>query len=664
MRRQAEKIKVVGTFVSGIQRVHRTLAPHAYSVILGAALACTLAAKFYHAFRCEVTYEYLTWITTDVSVLLGLEALLAMICYRWRSDWVIRMATIIAAVACTWSVINAAWIIRMGTQILPVEVLPLIKDPFNHFHIVGVTLTKMPVAAFALLGPSAVALTFFIVVLARPAKPRYSSRRLFFSRIAGALLLVIVAVPARTAVSARPKSSQVATSGLQYNSQLKALASMVLPDASPIHEDDFLAAHREIPTAQQIDLPQRNETFKSAPNVVVVILESIQYAYTSMGSADKHLTPYLQTFADQGVLFTQMRSTLTHTSKAIFSLMTGRYPCASQDVVEAIPARASYAGLPTILKHQSGYRTAFFQSAKGDFESRPSLVENLGFDRYWAREQLHDPNKYLGYLAADEFALIDPMARWIQSDKRTPFLLTIMCSAAHDPYEVPTWYDEPAKEVVVRYEQVVSYTDAFLKALDHSLASLGVADNTIVCIVGDHAEAFGEHGKHGHEKVGFEEALRIVWALRSPQGIRAGTHIDQPVSSIDVTPTLLALLGFDESQGFFDGDNAMAPMPPDRRVFFSGWVPEGPAGYIMGNRKYLHNPSVNELVMYDLEDDPLELNRLELSEPQVERVTADIIAWRKTTLFNTGREPRGRQYVFGQWLCRWSGRDSVTKYIE
>lgn len=645
-----------------VQKLHRVLAPHAHSVIMAGALFCTLAAKYFHAFRCGVTNEYMVWILPDLSVLLGVEAVLALVCFRWRKTWMIRTTTIIAAVICTWSVINAAWIIRMGAQILPTELLPLIRDPLNHLNIIGINLVKMPGAAFALLGPSAVALTFIFVVLAKPAQPSYTHQRLFISRIVAVVLLVILTIPAKSTMAERRKPSQVATSGLQYNSQLKALASMVLPDASPIDKDDLQQAMRDIPTADQMMLPVTSTPVRH-PNVVMVILEGVQYAYTSFADPDNDPTPFLRSFAEDGAVFTQMRSTLTHTSKAIFSLLSGRYPSGSQDVVEAVPVNQPYASLATILTRQRGYRTAFFQSARGTFEARPSLVKNLGFDRFWAREHLNDPNQFLGYLGADEFGLLDPLSEWFQADQQ-PFFTAIMCSATHDPYEVPLWYAEPAKEPIDRYKQGVTYTDAFLKALDDRLHQLGIADNTLVCIVGDHAEAFGEHGKHGHERVAFDEVLRVVWTLRAPAGISAGTRIDRPVSSVDVTPTLLSLLGFDIDAGDFDGLDVLHKTNEQRKVFFSGWVPEGPAGYIEGNNKYVHTPSLQEVLVYDLKRDPLELNGTLLETEQADTVVDTLIQWRKQTLFRPKQDMRGSRVVFDAWLCRWNDRAPVTKCIE
>jgi arylsulfatase A-like enzyme len=657
MPTEIKKKECTPGLLHSIQRIHRALAPHAYSLIMLGALVCTVAVKFYHALRYDVTHEFLGWILADLVVLLGVEAVLAVLCFRWPKRWMIRSAMVFAAIICTWSVINGAWVIKTGAQILPVEVLPLVKDPLNHLGIIGIGLAKMPVQAFALLGPSSVALTFFFFVLANPACPKQSGRFLF-GRILITLVLLGIAIPTRGTMAARRRPSQLATSSLHFNSQLKALTSIVMPDSGPLTREDFLTARRQILRENQINLPVNDSARRL--NVVMVVLESIQYSHTSFVQKDHDPTPFLRKFADEGVLFTNTRSTLTHTSKALFSLLSGRYPCASQDVVEAVPTENHYASLATVLNRQLGYRTAFFQSAKGSFEARPSLVKNLGFDTFWAREHNNDPNCFLGYLAADDFIMLDPMADWIKSDTK-PFFAVTLCSAAHDPYEVPSWYGEPAKEPQDRYKQIVSYTDRFVEKLDNRLAEMGLKDNTVVCIVGDHAEAMGEHGKVGHERIGFEEVLRIVWAIRSP-GLQAGSKIHTPVSSIDVAPTLFSLLGFDEKAGAFAGKNALLPIAPDRRIFFSGWIPGGPAGYIVGNKKYLYTPSVDEVSAYDLTSDPQELASLFVSDNQARLIAEVLIDWRKKTVFQPQQEQRGKRLVFNTWLCSWAGRDPTAKY--
>jgi hypothetical protein len=143
-----------------IRRLYYFLASRAYSVIMLGALFCALLVKLFHSLRYDSVSEYIGWILADISFLLLVEVILALVCFRWPKKWILRTATIIAAIVCTWSVMNAGWLIRTGTQILPSVLLPLIRAPLHTLCIIGVNLIKMPRAAIILLGPSAVALTF------------------------------------------------------------------------------------------------------------------------------------------------------------------------------------------------------------------------------------------------------------------------------------------------------------------------------------------------------------------------------------------------------------------------------------------------------------------------------------------------------------------------
>jgi len=636
-----------------IRRLYYFFAPRAYSVIVFGALFCALLVKFYHSLRYDLVGEYIGWVLADISFLLLIEVILALVCFRWPKRWVLRTATIIAAVVCTWSVMNAGWLIRTGTQILPRVLLPLIRAPLHTLCIIGVNLIKMPRAAIILLGPSAVALVFFFIVLANPLPPAYNSKR-FFSRVVISIIIIIISVVARGAVS-RDGSMQAASLGLHYNCHLRAIFSVVISDYRL-----SVKPKRKIPTFDQLNITRKPQQLNR--NVVIVVLEGIQYRYSSLADKRNNLTPYLATLAEGGVEFSNARSSLTHTTKALFALLTGRFSSASHDLAEAVPVVKPYAGVVTILRDKLNYRTAFFQSAMGNFESRPGLVHNLGYDKFWARDDLGDPNSFLGYLACDEFSMLKPVTEWIQAEER-PFLLTILCSVTHDPYEVPMWFDAPAKEPVEeRYRQAVRYTDKFLAALDVELARLNLTDRTVFCVIGDHGEAFGEHGKSGHALIAFDEALRIPFCLRAPFLVEPGVKVTASVSSVDLTPTLLELLGFETEDVGFDGVNVLGSIPVDRRVYFSDWMQEGPAGFIRGGRKFIYNPTYKTASVYDINTDPFELVRLELPEEQAQRIADEIVAWRKSTIFQLDQQRTGKEVLFGRWLCRWTNRICSAKY--
>ena len=627
------------------------LAPRAYSVIMLVALFCSLAVKLFHSWRYDLLDEYPGWIMADISTLIAIDVILSLVCYRWPRKAVVRSATIIAAVVCTWSVMNAGWLIRTGTQILPRVLLPLFRAPINTLCIIGVNLAKMPVTAVILLAPSAVALTFFFYVLARPKLPVYNRRR-FIARIVFCLTIVVMAVVAHPVI-ARRGSSQIGSVGLRYNSHLRAVMSLVISDYRRPPDPK-----RKIPAFDLLKVKLKQEHIKH--NIVLVVLEGVQYQYTSLANRQSNLTPYLAALADQGIEFSNTRSTLTHTTKALFSLLTGRFASASQDIAEAVPAARPYASIATILGYQLGYRTAFFQSAMGSFESRPGLVYNLGYDDFWAREDSDDPNSFLGYLACDEFSMLKPIVEWIKSEEQ-PFLMTVLCSVTHDPYEIPEWFGTLAKEPLERYQQTISYTDKFLAALDVELGNLGITDNTIFCVIGDHGEAFGEHGLLGHERIGFDEVLRIPFCLRAPFLVENGVKITEPVSSVDLTPTLLGLLGIETESVGFDGVDMLKPVLQDRRVYFTGWMQEGPAGFIEGDRKFIYNPTNKTTCIYNLSVDPKELNRIELPQKRANKIAGDIATWRKSTVFRIDQQRTGTKKLFDNWICRWTDRVSSTK---
>ena len=471
--------------ISLIRRAYNLSARRACSIIILGALFCTMAVKFFHSYRLALVNEYVSWILADIAVLLGIEIVLTSACFRWPRRRVIRTALVLAAVVCTWSVMNAGWLIRTGTQILPRTCVPLIRDPIIALGIVGVNLTKMPIAAVVLLGPSAVALTFFFAVLSKASPPDYN-RKHFLGKISIFCVVILIALLARTGLT-RHGSVQILSAGLHYNSQLKALMVLLPGKSSPSARNNALRPRRTLTAFDEINVDLSQNRQQLNYNLVIVVLEGVQYRYTSLADKQSRLTPYLETLAQQGVEFTNFRSSLTHTTKALFSLFTGKYSSVSQDLAETVPVAKPYAGIVTILKQKMDYRSAFFQSAKGNFEARPALVHNLGFDKFWARENLNDPNSFLGYLACDEFAMLKPITEWIKADGK-PFVLTILCSVTHDPYEVPQWFDTPAKEPLDRYKQSILYTDKFIAALDAELARLNLTDRIILCIIGDHGE--------------------------------------------------------------------------------------------------------------------------------------------------------------------------------
>jgi len=79
-----------------------------------------------------------------------------------------------------------------------------------------------------------------------------------------------------------------------------------------------------------------------------------------------------------------------------------------------------------------------------------------------------------------------------------------------------------------------------------ALAKKGILDETVVVFTTDHGEYMGEHGLYGKNQL-YETAYRIPFLVRWPKRIPARTAVDHIVSTVDVQPTLLGLMGIEPS---------------------------------------------------------------------------------------------------------------------
>jgi hypothetical protein len=144
--------------------------------------------------------------------------------------------------------------------------------------------------------------------------------------------------------------------------------------------------------------------------------------------------------------------------------------------------------------------------------------------------------------------------------------------------------------------------------------------------------------------------------------IQPETTVTSPVSSVDLAPTLLALLGFETGNAGFDGTNTLASISSDRKVYFSGWLSESPTGFIEANRKFIYYPTSKIVSFYDLSKDPLELSPIDITSPQESEIASRLVAWRKDTIFLLDQQRVGKKTLFDNWLCRWNNRIASVKW--
>ncbi len=185
------------------------------------------------------------------------------------------------------------------------------------------------------------------------------------------------------------------------------------------------------------------------------------------------------------------------------------------------------------------------------------------------------------------------------------------------------------------YAGLCSQVDQAVGQILWALETSGQSDNTVVVFTSDHGEMMGAHTLAG-KSVFYEEACRVPLLIRAPFLHQKQIVVDRPVSSIDIVPTVLELLGRKSPENL--PGQSLVPFlegkPLQRDHVFIEWhtAPEGPHGRAVvspeGEKLVLFDRDHN--LFFDTAQDPLELsNRFYRDPPQgaIARLKKQLSAW-------------------------------------
>ena len=634
------------------------------TLLLFLALAWTIGAKF-AVVRRQAPDAVLTELVraswSDVLFFSLVGGVFAAACLAPPKRFVARAALVVSALVLGWSILNAAWLIATGVQLQPGVLMVLAREPGDFVPVVATHLKQKLVYAIPIVATTVLGGAWLVWKLIRPA-PLRSPRETLLRSVPAAAALIVAASALLTLDRGGPVAHWREVLG--FSSHWYALVNLA---GGASETADVAGSQRTLPRAGERAVVRAQGSER--PNVIVVMLESVSAAVTSLGAAGHDTTPNLEALAARGVTFTSTRVPCPSTTKAFWATLTGSFPDVEHDYAEAILVDRPYESLPSILG-RAGYRSAFFQMAKGAFECGPGFFWNLGFDLAWFRENLEDPSSYLGYMAGDDFRMLDPMFDWAEAGPE-PFLLGLITSVAHDPYELPEWWDRATPDATNgrshetrfrRHLEAVRFTDAFLGELVSRLEQRGLSDRTLLVVIGDHGDGFRRESPRARW-IPFEEVIAVPWVIHWPGHLEAGRRVDWPCSQLDVTPTVLSLLGFGIDDAGFDGADALRPQPAQRRFPFTTPYEDSPYGWIEGERKLVYWPYTDRLYLYDLAADPQERQPLRIQGPEKDATVAELARWRDAHRFEIPARRFRQRLLYDHWRAFSAGRAAWAYYV-
>jgi arylsulfatase A-like enzyme len=324
------------------------------------------------------------------------------------------------------------------------------------------------------------------------------------------------------------------------------------------------------------------------PNVILITLDTVRADHLSLYGYGRDTTPGLRHLP--ATVYANASATSNWTVPTIASILTGQSPLRhgaemSAAFPEGAPLASTSVTIAEVLQKQR-YHTAAIVA-------NPILDPELGFDRgfssydlvaahfdealtpisreYLLREALRGLAEAIIVrrsplrVSADAGAVNTKTGRLLETLARRPgpFFLFLNSMDAHSPYTPPPPYDTryPGKDPAFRwstwgsrplrdrerdhltsqYDGAIAHLDEELGHLIERLRQLDLFDNSLIVIVGDHGEAFGEHGVVGHGSSLYQTQLHVPLLVKYPQA-RTATTVSTPVSGIDILPTVLDVI--------------------------------------------------------------------------------------------------------------------------
>jgi phosphoglycerol transferase MdoB-like AlkP superfamily enzyme len=295
------------------------------------------------------------------------------------------------------------------------------------------------------------------------------------------------------------------------------------------------------------------------PNVIFIVVESLGAKFFKAFGNNSNITPHLDQLMENSLTFTNLYATGTRTVRGLEALMLSIPPTPGNSVVRR-PDNENLFSLGHVLK-ENGYQNQFIYGGYGLFDNMNYFFDHNHFsllDRNdFSSAEINFANIW-GVCDSDVFTRILKEAD-LSSSTNQPFFKFILTTSNHRPYTYPEGLiDIPSK---TGRDGGVKYTDYAINDFIEKARTRSWFDRTIFVVIADHSV-----GGRGTSEISVGD-FHIPLIIYAPKFIAAG-KVETIASQIDVTPTLLNLMGLSYHSKFFGKD--ILGMDPSKGRFFSG----------------------------------------------------------------------------------------------
>jgi Sulfatase len=294
--------------------------------------------------------------------------------------------------------------------------------------------------------------------------------------------------------------------------------------------------------------------------------------------------PNIRRLAKRSWIGTKHHTTYPWSDRAVYSILSSRYP--PEHVVGDAEIQKEKGGLMKAL-NAIGYRTALFSDL--DFGLFPyvdlGIAHIVTADQQWPSEVRRSGRPE----ELDEWALQlmkQEIVGWIKEDRR--YAVLYFPQTAHAPW-IDIKDDGKERSLLERCQNLVSLEDEWLGQLIDLLESHGRLDRTLIVVTGDHGIRM--RAEDPGLRPGRIDAytFQVPFLLYAPTVVPETEKIRWVTSHIDISSSLLDLLGVDEGRGLEQGTPIWDPGLRERITYFWATATLGADGYSENGEYYMWN---------------------------------------------------------------------------
>lgn len=338
-------------------------------------------------------------------------------------------------------------------------------------------------------------------------------------------------------------------------------------------------------------------------NVMVIQGEAFMNFFIGQQVGGEEITPNFNKLMEESMYFSNFyhQTGQGRTSDADFSAHSSLHPLPTGSVFIRYPAN-TFDMLPSILKNE-GYSPNVFHAYDSSFWNRYSMYKAMHYDRFYSKKDfvIDEP---LGWSLGDK-SMFRQSLEALTTDVKSPFYAFMITLSSHHPYTLT------AKENVLDvgelqgtmlgdYLQSVHYVDAALGELVEQMKQDGLWDHTILMFYGDHDNSITEQKLYEQFTGRSLNALdmqqimnQVPLLVHVPGGSLQGVD-SQPAGQLDLTPSILHLLGISPEPYHFMGNNLFGDA--ERMVVLrSGAFTDGKVYYIPSADQAFENGTCYDL---------------------------------------------------------------------